>query len=67
MVGDSPPVVVTTNDNARALAFYIAHGFRLVRLHLDAMDRVRRAKPQVPATGRDGVPLRDMWELRKEL
>ena len=60
-------VVATTNDNARALAFYIGRGFRLVRLHLDAMDRVRDAKPQVPLIGDGGVPLRDMWELRKEL
>ena len=60
-------VVATTNDNARALGFYIGQGFRLVRLHLDAMDRVREAKPQVPLVGAGGVPLRDMWELRKEL
>jgi GNAT superfamily N-acetyltransferase len=60
-------VLATTNDNARALNFYIRRGYRLVRLHLDAMDRVRAAKPRVPATGRDGVPLQDMWELKKEL
>jgi len=60
-------VVATTNDNARALNFYIRRGYRLVRLHLDAMDRVRAAKPGVPAAGRDGVPLQDMWELEKIL
>ena len=60
-------VVATTNDNARALGFYVSRGFRLVRLHLDAMDRVREAKPKVPLSGAGGVPLRDMWELRKEL
>ncbi len=59
--------VVTTNDNPRALAFYVRRGYRLVRLHLDAMDRVRAVKPQVPAVGNDGIPLRDMWELEKEL
>lgn len=59
--------VITTNDNPRALSFYVRRGYRLVRLHPDAMERVRRIKPNVPLTGRDGVPLRDMWELEKEL
>ena len=59
--------LATTNDNARALNFYIRRGYRLVRLHLDAMDRVRAAKPGVPTIGRDGVPLQDMWELEKTL
>ena len=59
--------VVTTNDNLRALSFYLRRGYRLVRLHLGGMERVRRAKPQVPETGIEGMPLRDMWELEKEL
>jgi len=65
--GVSCAVVATTNDNAHALNFYIKRGYRLVRLHLDAMDRVRAAKPSVPITGRDGVPMQDMWELEKRL
>jgi len=59
--------VVTTNDNPRALGFYVRRGYRLVRLHPDAMDRVRALKPGVPLTGNDGIPLRDMWELQKGL
>ena len=59
--------VVTTNDNLRALSFYLRRGYRLVRLHLGGMERVRRAKPQVPETGIEGMPLRDMWEFEKEL
>lgn len=59
--------LVTTNDNARALGFYLRHGYRLVRLHLDAMERVRGEKPSVPETGTGGIPLRDMWELEKHL
>jgi ribosomal protein S18 acetylase RimI-like enzyme len=65
--GVKTAVLATTNDNARALNFYIKRGYRLVRLHLDAMDRVRAVKPGVPLTGRDGVPLQDMWELEKRL
>ena len=59
--------VVTTNDNTHALSFYVRRGYRLVRLHADAMDRVRALKLGVPLTGNDGIPLRDMWELQKEL
>ena len=59
--------LVTTNDNPRALSFYLRRGYRLVRLYLDAMDRVRQAKPQVPLTGNHGIALRDMWELEREL
>jgi GNAT superfamily N-acetyltransferase len=65
--GVTTVVLATTNDNARALNFYIRRGYRLVRIHLDAMDRVRALKPGVPLTGRDGVPLQDMWELEKQL
>jgi len=57
----------TTNDNLRALRFYVERGYRLVGVHLDAMDAVRRVKPEVPARGMDGIPLRDAWELEKPL
>ncbi|MCH8815872.1 MAG: GNAT family N-acetyltransferase [Chloroflexi bacterium] len=60
-------VLATTNDNVRALNFYLKRGYRLVRVHLDAMDAVRRVKPAVPEIGRDGIPLRDMWEVEKDL
>jgi ribosomal protein S18 acetylase RimI-like enzyme len=60
-------VLATTSDNVRALNFYQRRGYRLVRLHLDAMDKVRDMKPGVPELGRDGMPLRDMWEVEKHL
>ena len=60
-------VVVTTNDNLRALSFYARRGYRLMRLDLNGMERVRAMKPGVPQEGREGLRLRDMWELRKEL
>ncbi len=59
--------LATTNDNLRALKFYVRRGYRLVRVDLDAMDRVRRIKPGVPHMGRDGLPLCDMWVLEKTL
>lgn len=60
-------VLATTNDNVRALSFYLNRGYRLVRVHLNAMDRVRASKPSVPQVGQNGLPLRDMWEVEKDL
>lgn len=59
--------ISTTNDNTRALGLYVRRGYRLIKLHLDAMERVREAKPYIPERGIGGVPLCDMWELEKEL
>jgi GNAT superfamily N-acetyltransferase len=56
----------TTNPNIRAITMYMRRGYRVVKVHLDAMDRVRELKPAVPLE-EDGLPLRDMWELVKEL
>jgi ribosomal protein S18 acetylase RimI-like enzyme len=59
--------IITTNDNLRAVAFYVRHGYRLMKVDLDGMDRVRRQKPNVPEVGFENIPLRDMYELEKEL
>jgi hypothetical protein len=42
-----------------------AHGYRLVRVHLDAVDRVREHKPRLPEKGYEGIPMRDLWEFEK--
>ena len=60
-------MIVTTNDNLRAIGFYVRHGYRITKLDLDGVERVRELKPDVPRTGHDGLPLRDMLELSKEL
>ena len=65
--GVSDLVLFTTNDNLGAQALYLNEGYRLVAVHLDSMERVRALKPQVPAIGLHGLPLRDMWEFRKTL
>jgi GNAT superfamily N-acetyltransferase len=59
--------IMTTNDNLRALAFYMRHAYRLVAVHLDAMDRVRALKPEVPRVGHENLPLQDVLELVKLL
>lgn len=58
--------VTTSNDNLHALGFYQRRGYRLVRIHRDAMDEVRSLKPAVP-TSAGGIALSDLWELEKPL
>ena len=60
-------MIVTTNDNLRALGFYVRHGYRITKNRPRRVERVRKIKPDVPRTGHDGLPLRDMLELEKEL
>jgi GNAT superfamily N-acetyltransferase len=60
--------VLTTNDNVDALRFYQRRGFRLAELHPGAVDDSRaRLKPELPAVGDHGIPLRDELVLEKEL
>jgi GNAT superfamily N-acetyltransferase len=59
--------IVTTNDNLRAVAFYVRRGYRLMTIELDGVERVRKQKPDVPLIGNENIPLRDMYELEKEL
>ena len=59
--------VITTNDNVDALRFYQRRGFCLVAVHRGAVDRSRaRLKPEIPAVGAYGIPLRDEIELEKQ-
>ena len=54
-----------TNDNLRAAGLYLSRGYRLVRVHLDAVERVREHKPKLPERGYEGIPVRDLWEFEK--
>lgn len=54
-----------TNDNLRAAGLYLSRGYRLVRVHLDVVDRVREYKPKLPDRGYEGIPIRDLWEFEK--
>ncbi len=59
--------LMTTNDNAAAIALYLRNRWRLVAVHLDHMDSVRVRKPSVPLIGENGLPLRDPWEFERRL
>jgi GNAT superfamily N-acetyltransferase len=59
--------LLTTNDNVDALRFYQRRGFRLARLNPGAVDDARaRLKPELPAVGEYGIPIRDELVLEKE-
>ncbi len=55
--------VVTTNDNLRAIGYFQKRGFHLTKLYINAMDYVRRIKPDVPLTGEHNIPLNDELEF----
>jgi GNAT superfamily N-acetyltransferase len=56
-----------SNDNVVALRFYQKRGFRVTALHRGIYDAMRHMKPSIPATGLDGIPMRDEFELELEL
>jgi ribosomal protein S18 acetylase RimI-like enzyme len=60
--------LITTNDNVDALRFYQRRGFRIREVRPGAVDRERETiKPEIPATGKDGIPISDEIELVIEL
>ena len=59
--------LITTNDNLRALQFYQKRGYYITKIYPNAMEQVRKLKPNVPLIGENGIPLRDEIELEKDL
>jgi DNA-3-methyladenine glycosylase I len=59
--------LITTNDNVDALRFYQRRGFALCELRPGAVGESRRMKPQIPAVGAYGIPIRDELVLVREL
>ena len=55
--------LITTNDNLRALGFYQKWGMKIAAVHRDAMEESRKIKPEIPAVGKNGIPLRDEIEM----
>jgi ribosomal protein S18 acetylase RimI-like enzyme len=55
--------LITTNDNTPALRFYQKRGFRIAAVHIGAVEDDRRLKPEIPASGLDGIPILDEIEL----
>lgn len=66
-LGATRLILATTNNNLAALRFFQKRGYRLVALHCDAVAAIRRDKPSIPMTDPDGLPIRDLIDLEKEL
>lgn len=60
-------VLITTNDNIRAIRFYQKRGFDMAHLYRNALDVSRRLKPEIPLIGEDSIPLRHEIEFEMEL
>ncbi len=59
--------VITTNDNTDALRFYQRKSFKIVAIHLNALEQSRRLKPEIPFLGSNDIEMRDEIELEKTL
>ena len=59
--------LVTTNDNLDALRFYQRRGLRLTGLAPGAVEHSRLLKPEIPAIGEYGIPMRDELTLSLDL
>ena len=59
--------LITTNDNWPAMRFYLRRGFQFVAVHRGAVEHARRLKPEIPATGVDGIPIIDEIEMELRL
>ena len=59
--------LVTSNDNLDALRFYQRRDYRLVAVHVGAIDAARRLKSSIPLVGSYGIPLHDEIELERSL
>ena len=59
--------LITTNDNLHALRFYQRRGFVISAIHINALEKSRLLKPEIPLTGEDGIPIRDEIELEMRL
>jgi 2-oxo-4-hydroxy-4-carboxy--5-ureidoimidazoline (OHCU) decarboxylase/GNAT superfamily N-acetyltransferase len=56
--------LVTTNDNLRALRFFLRRGMHVAAVHAGAVERDRELKPEIPPfNGDNGLPIRDLVEL----
>jgi GNAT superfamily N-acetyltransferase len=59
--------LITTNDNERAIGFYLAHGFEVVEIREGAIQASRKLKPSIPLVNDHGVPITDEIEMERRL
>ena len=60
-------MLITTNDNLRALRFYQKRGFDMVRIYRNAVDESRKIKPEIPLIGDHGIPIKHEIEMEMKI
>jgi GNAT superfamily N-acetyltransferase len=55
--------LITTNDNTKAVRFYLHRGFRIFAVYENAVEVSRKLKPEIPLIGIDGIPIKDEIEM----
>jgi ribosomal protein S18 acetylase RimI-like enzyme len=59
--------LITTNDNERAIGFYLAHGFEVVDVREGAIEESRKLKPSIPLVNDRGAPITDEIQMERRL
>ncbi|UOY88783.1 GNAT family N-acetyltransferase [Bacillus glycinifermentans] len=59
--------LITTNDNIRAIGFYQKRGYVFAELHVNAVEKARKIKPEIPLKADNGIPIRDELLFVKKL
>jgi GNAT superfamily N-acetyltransferase len=60
-------VLTASNDNLDAMRLYQRRGWRFAKIYRGAMDDARQEKPEIPAIGAYGIPMRDDVEFEYDL
>jgi hypothetical protein len=55
--------LVTTNSNINAIKFYQKRGFDISNIYINAMNKARKIKPEIPEIAENGIKIRDEIEF----
>lgn len=60
-------IVITTNDNTKAIRYYQKRGLALKEVRINAVNESRKLKPEIPLTGADGISILHEFEFGIEV
>jgi GNAT superfamily N-acetyltransferase len=59
--------LVTTNSNINAIQFYQKRGLRISNIYINAMEKARKIKPEIPQMAENGIEIRDEIEFEMKI
>lgn len=59
--------LITSNDNCHAMRFYQKRCWKMVNIHINAIEGARKIKPEIPLIGYDGIPILHEIEFEYQL